>query len=1263
VLDDAAGERGEWTPPAEFDEYRLVRAIGRGAMGQVYLAHDRTLDREVALKFLALPPSDAALGRFLIEARAAARLQHPNVVTVHRIGTLDRRPFIVTEMLRGTGLDQVARPAPWRDVLAIGVDLARGLAAAHRAGILHRDLKPANAIRRDTGEVVLVDFGLAKVTGLDGSSASGAALPAFSGSTSNPQLDVTLPPVDNTDPLAATAMTPVPAEAQRTPTGKPPLADRSPSDAHIMGTPFYMAPEVLEGLGATASSDVYSLGVLLYELCAGRLPHTAGSLAGLIARKARDDAPPLASLVADCDPRLAAIIQRCLARDPHERFGSADELREALETIQAPRTVAKVEGNPYRGLLPFGPEHRGLFFGRARDTRAVLDRLRGERLVVVVGESGVGKSSLCKAAVAPAIEEGALGDGRRWTTITLTPGRRPAYTLGVALVAHLAISTALLDDFVEQPHAAVRRIQRALGPDRGLLIVLDQLEELVTLADAEESAAAAAMLAEIVSARVAVRIVASARGDLIAYLAAVPTLGPLIGRALHPLLPLDAAGVRESVVGPARVAGVEFADPAIVDELVAAAGRSEAGLPLLQFALAELWERCEMSGVITAEAVAALGGVEGALARHADRVLAGMLPDERAAARRVLVRLATARKTRARPGLGELVGGDPVTAAAIGRLVESRLLVAREQEGESTIEVAHEALFTGWPRLRDWLDEEGGAARMRERIASAAHDWQRDGRPREGLWGPRALLAAEAVPEAELDAASRQFLAAGRRARLRRRVAAVGLATVVAGAAAATWAVTRWQAGRDLDRGVTERLRDATATVEEARALRDRMRALQEEAYRAFDERRLADGEARWAEALALGPEVATAYGRASSNLEAALRLDAGRADVRRLLLEVLYERAVLAEADRQPTVRDELLARIAVYDDDGAMRARWSAPAQVRVAVAGAEVTVGDRVEATPTTLELPPGSHVLVFRAPGKAEVRLPLLLARGEELEVALELPAADAVPEGFVYVPPGRFRFGSSGDEARRSFFGTSPEHERTTGAFLIARHETTFAEWIEFLEALPEDERELRRPTVGVGGFRGRIDLKRERGGWLLTLVPTEQAYQFSSDQRFVYLDRKHNVEQDWLLFPVSGVSWRDAKAYVDWLRSSNQIAGARLCREDEWERAARGADSRLYAHGDLLEQDAANIDVTYDRKPRAFGPDQVGLHAASDSAFGVSDMVGNVFEFATPVLNGDAVARGGAYYFDAASAAVPNRQVIDPTTRDPTLGVRVCADP
>src|SRR4051812_15982804 len=151
----------EWRPPDEFEEYRLVRLLGRGTMGEVYLAHDSLLDRPVAVKFVRAARDPVARARFFDEARAIARLQHPNVVAIYRIAEVAGHPYLVSEYVRGRPLDQLDRPAPARQVLEIALDLARGLAAAHRCGVLHRDVKPANAILSDDGRAKLLDFGLA----------------------------------------------------------------------------------------------------------------------------------------------------------------------------------------------------------------------------------------------------------------------------------------------------------------------------------------------------------------------------------------------------------------------------------------------------------------------------------------------------------------------------------------------------------------------------------------------------------------------------------------------------------------------------------------------------------------------------------------------------------------------------------------------------------------------------------------------------------------------------------------------------------------------------------------------------------------------------------------------------------------------------------------------------------------------------------------------------------------------------------------------
>jgi formylglycine-generating enzyme required for sulfatase activity len=333
----------DWLPPEIFDEYRLVKALGRGSMGQVWLAQDTVLDRLVAVKFIAeLPAHDTVRQRFLTEARAAARVQHTNIIAVYRVGEIGLRPYLISEYVRGDSLDTIARPVAWPRLLKIALGLARGLAAAHRGGVLHRDIKPANAILSETGEVKLLDFGLAKL--LPHVAPPDAEVPAeremaatLSGApsapTGAPRADRE-PFVPPSDQHIRTVVLPAGGPASGH-TGSGIALPSVTSAGAVMGTPSYMPPEAWRGEPATPRSDVYSLGAMLYELGAGAPPHR-GDSPELMWRSVLDrDAPPLATVAPGIDPRFAAVVDRCLRRDPAERFASGDAVREALEVLAA----------------------------------------------------------------------------------------------------------------------------------------------------------------------------------------------------------------------------------------------------------------------------------------------------------------------------------------------------------------------------------------------------------------------------------------------------------------------------------------------------------------------------------------------------------------------------------------------------------------------------------------------------------------------------------------------------------------------------------------------------------------------------------------------------------------------------------------------------------------------------------------------------------------------------------------------------------------
>ncbi|HEV8370315.1 MAG TPA: serine/threonine-protein kinase, partial [Pyrinomonadaceae bacterium] len=279
------------TAGTKLGRYEIRSTIGAGGMGEVYRARDTQLGRDVAVKVLPATFSIDVdrLHRFEQEACAAGALNHPNILIVHDIGKHDGAPYVVSELLEGETLRKriAGTPLTPRRAIDYALQIANGLAAAHEKGIIHRDLKPDNIFITNDGRVKILDFGLAKLTQLDGNQS---------------QTDVPTRRVD-TDPGV------------------------------VMGTVGYMSPEQLKGRMVDQRSDIFSFGAVLYEMLAGRRAFHGDSAAETMSAILREDPPDLSDTNKTVSPALERLVNHCLEKNPEGRFHSARDLTFALEAL------------------------------------------------------------------------------------------------------------------------------------------------------------------------------------------------------------------------------------------------------------------------------------------------------------------------------------------------------------------------------------------------------------------------------------------------------------------------------------------------------------------------------------------------------------------------------------------------------------------------------------------------------------------------------------------------------------------------------------------------------------------------------------------------------------------------------------------------------------------------------------------------------------------------------------------------------------------
>ena len=739
--------------------YILLETIGTGGFGAVYRAEQPDIGREVAIKII-LPQyanHPDFIRRFEVEAQVIARLEHPHIIPLYDYWRDPDGAYLVMRYLRGRSLRNQLNESPLalEDAARIIDEMAGALAVAHRHGVIHRDIKPDNILFDEDGNAYLTDFGIAKDLSSD----------------------------DNVT-----------------------QADT------VVGSPAYLSPEQVQAEVVTGQSDIYTLGLLLYEMLTGHHPFMGTKSTGLLLRHLNDAVPSVRAERNDIPPGVDQVIARATAKDPVQRYADAPALAAALQQVilfeggnltthLTPQIIAaagldtlltqKLDvDNPYKGLEAFEEVDAANFFGRAALIDRIVARLRdqkaGEHFLAVVGPSGSGKSSAVQAGVIPRLRHGTLPGSADWFLVEMQPGAHPLEELEAALL-RIAVNPppSLLAQLKEDERGLLRATKRVLPDDKSeLLLFIDQFEEAFTVA--KDQAAVTHFLNSIAAAvtdpESRLRVVITMRADFYDRPLLYPAFGNLVRDYSELVLPLTAEELEKAIVGPAQRVGV-VPEPGLVNQIISDVSEQPGALPLLQYALTELFEKRE-GRVMTFAAYQAIGGALGALAREAAAVYARLSAGQQELARQLFLRMVTvtdgsADDTRRRvtqTELASLSGEAEAMNAVIDAFGESRLLTFDRdpQTRERTVAVAHEALIREWAQLRQWLAASREGLLMQRRLQAAMTDWQQAGHDSSYL-ATGARLAQFESWRSETDIALNEEEADYLRASIERREAQAAL--------------------------------------------------------------------------------------------------------------------------------------------------------------------------------------------------------------------------------------------------------------------------------------------------------------------------------------------------------------------------------------------------------------------------------------------------------------------------------------------------------
>ncbi len=712
--------------------YELREQLGAGGFGAVYLAYQPLVKREVAVKVI-LPRyanQPDFIRRFDAEAQLVAHLEHMNIVPLYDYWREPDGAYLVMRYLRGGSLRALLKsgPPPTETSVRIVDQIAAGLTVAHRHGVVHRDLKPDNILLDEDGNAYLADFGIAK------------------------------------DTAQITDFVEVEAEGS------------------LVGSPSYLSPEQVKTEKVTPRTDLYSFGIILYEVLTGDIPFTGLPASSIIMKHLSEPLPHIHEMRPDLPGELHDVIQKATAKNPDERYPDAltmaSAFREALgldrqvsaedmPTMRLPSNWAKVSererqtlvgieealepANPYKGLRAFQEADAADFFGREALVKLLLSRLEEQdvgtqraaslqtesnhpRFLAVVGPSGSGKSSVVKAGLIPALRKEALPGSDRWFIVEMIPGTHPLEELEAALL-RIAVKPpeSLIKTLQEDDRGLVRAAKWVLpGDDSELLLVIDQFEEVFTLSEDEAARThfLACLLAAASDPRSRLRIVITIRADFYDRPLLYPEFGNLIRKTTELVLPLASDELQQAIVGPAERVGLAL-ETGLVAAIAQDVAAQPGALPLLQYALSELYER-RTGRLLTLDAYQTSGRVLGALARRAEELYGSMDDSGQEAARQLFLRLVTlgegTEDTRRRVRQTELsaVNGSSDAMQQIVDLFGKYRLLTFDRDPITrtpTIEVAHEALIRQWARLKQWIETSREDMQQHRRLMAAAEEW------------------------------------------------------------------------------------------------------------------------------------------------------------------------------------------------------------------------------------------------------------------------------------------------------------------------------------------------------------------------------------------------------------------------------------------------------------------------------------------------------------------------------------------------------------